>query len=61
MAKPTPKPDQVKPEAQAPVPAPAVKKTPTAKQRELLRKGGDYRFDPATGELVQTRKPTKGA
>lgn len=51
-----PAPDQ-KAEASAPV----AKKSPTPAQLKMLRKGGDYRFNPATGDMVQTRKPAKAA
>ncbi|MCK9246666.1 MAG: hypothetical protein M0P11_06905 [Anaerolineaceae bacterium] len=34
-------------------------KKPTPEQRAKLRKGGDYTFNPTTGALVQTRKPTQ--
>jgi hypothetical protein len=50
----------VKKDAKAEAPAaPAAKKTPTAAQLAKLRKGGDYLFNPHSGELVQTRKPTQ--
>ena len=55
MAKSTPaKPELEKTEAPATAP-----KTPTAEQRKKLRKGGDYTFNPVSGALVQTRKPTQ--
>lgn len=51
MAKADPTPTPAQPE-KAP-----KKYKPTPEQLRQLQKGGDYRFNAATGKLVQTRKP----
>ncbi len=33
----------------------------TDEQRKQMRAGGDYRFDPVTGKLEQTRQATRPA
>lgn len=52
----TAKKDQTPAEGKALAPE---RKRPTPEQLATLRKGGDYKFNPTTGALVQTRKPTK--
>lgn len=50
--------EQDKPQDKKPVEAPRKKK-PTAAQLAQLRAGGDYRFNPTTGQMQQTRQATQ--
>lgn len=38
---------------------PAKAKGPSPQQLEQIKSGGDYTFDPETGEFTQTRAPAK--
>jgi len=38
---------------------PVPKKRPTPEQLQKIQSGGDYQFNPETGEMKQTRKPAK--
>lgn len=40
---------------------PAKQKRPTAEQLQQLRRGGNYRFNPETGQFGLVRKPTQKA